>query len=113
MCQQLKPVCASNSITRTLVAANRTSIAAYGKEHAILIDHTENWKHHGLLDEDRAWSLEPVSLKTMRFNQQCLNALISSSLCPHELKPRYIIDAATREFKPIYQSICPPKLDGV
>jgi len=32
------------------VAANRTSIAAHpGKEHAILIDHTENWKHHGLL----------------------------------------------------------------
>ena len=79
-----------------------------GKEHAILIDHTENWKHHGLPDEDRAWSLEPVSLKTMRFNQQCPECTHIFKPLPHELKPfRYIIDAATREFKPIYQATCP------
>ncbi len=79
-----------------------------GKEHAILIDHTENWKYHGLPDEDREWSLEPVSLKSLRFNQQCPGCDHIFKPLPNEMKPfRHIIDAATREFKPIYQATCP------
>lgn len=79
-----------------------------GKDHAIVIDHTENWKHHGLPDEDREWSLEPVSLKTLRFNQQCSECNHIFKPLPHELKPfRHLIDAATRELKPIYQATCP------
>ncbi len=32
------------------------------KDHLVILDHTENWIYHGLPDEDREWSLEPISL---------------------------------------------------
>ena len=51
-----------------------------GKSHAILIDHTENWKYLGLPDEDREWSLKAVSLTTTLFNQKCPE-------CHHVFRP--------------------------
>ncbi len=42
-----------------------------GKDHCIIIDHSDNWKSHGLPDEDRDWSLDPKSLKATRYTQQC------------------------------------------
>lgn len=50
------------------------------KEYAIVIDHTQNWLYHGLPDDDRDWNLEPTSLTTLRFNQQCPN-------CRHIFRP--------------------------
>ncbi len=98
----------TKSLVLWLQQIGRALRPSAGKDCAILIDHTENWKHHGLPDEDREWSLEPVSLKTLRFNQQCPECDHIFKPLPHELKPfRYIIDAATREFKPIYQATCP------
>ncbi|MDF5726615.1 MAG: DEAD/DEAH box helicase [Rhizonema sp. PD38] len=42
-----------------------------GKEHCIIIDHSDNWRSHGLPDEDREWSLDPVSLRPTKFTQEC------------------------------------------
>lgn len=51
-----------------------------GKEHAIIIDHTDNSTTLGLPDDDYPWSLEPISLDNIRFNQQCPN-------CDHIFRP--------------------------
>lgn len=51
-----------------------------GKDHAIIIDHTQNWIFHGLPDEERAWSLEPVSLRSLQWALQC-------PACQHVFKP--------------------------
>jgi hypothetical protein len=42
-----------------------------GKEYCIIIDHSDNWRSHGLPDEDREWSLDPVSLRPTRYTQEC------------------------------------------
>ncbi|NER37808.1 MAG: DEAD/DEAH box helicase [Oscillatoria sp. SIO1A7] len=56
------------------------------KDYAIIIDHTQNWLEHGLPDDDRSWSLEPISLSSLRFSQQCPNCSHIFRPLPHELK---------------------------
>ena len=52
--------------------------------------------------------MEPVSLKTLRFNQQCSECNHIFKPLPHELNHRrHLVDAVTRELKPIYQATCP------
>lgn len=41
------------------------------KEHCFFIDHSENWRVHGLPDRRREWSLAPVSLTKTDYTQQC------------------------------------------
>ncbi len=50
------------------------------KTHAIIIDHTQNWAFHGLPDDDRQWSLEPISLKSRRYAVSC-------PACQHVFRP--------------------------
>lgn len=50
------------------------------KTHAIIIDHTQNWRFHGLPDDDREWSLEPMSLKTRLYAVEC-------PTCQHIFRP--------------------------
>lgn len=51
-----------------------------GKDHAVIIDHSENWAFHSLPDEEREWSLEPVSLKSLKWALKCPS-------CDHIFKP--------------------------
>jgi len=77
MCQQLAVQCASNSITVLCCSKSDEHCGpTQEKEHAILIDHTENWKHHGLPDEDEHGAGFTKTISSV------LNALISSSLSP-------------------------------
>lgn len=57
-----------------------------GKDHAILVDHTQNWIFHGLPDEEREWSLEPVSLKSLQWALQCPACQHIFRPLPHEQK---------------------------
>ncbi|NEP38197.1 MAG: DEAD/DEAH box helicase [Okeania sp. SIO2H7] len=65
-----------------------------GKDSAIIIDHTYNSTTLGLPDENFDWSLDPISLEGLRFNQECPNCQHIFRPLAHELKPhRKIIDA--------------------
>jgi len=56
------------------------------KEYAVIIDHTQNWFFHGLPDEDREWSLDPVSLKVKKWALQCPECNHIFKPLPHEQK---------------------------
>jgi len=80
---------------------------AQGKDHAAIIDHSDNWKNHGLPDEERDWSLDPISLNPGRFVLQCPECEHCFRALSHEQKPyRQILDARGN-LKPIYKSTCP------
>lgn len=53
-----------------------------GKEHAIIIDHTENWGVHGTPEYEWLWSLEPISLSRGRWHICCPS-------CHHVFKPLF------------------------
>ena len=80
-----------------------------GKEHAIIIDHTENWIIHGLPNEERDWSLNPESLSPQeRWTFNCSQCQHVFRPLPHEQKPgRYEWDAKHEELKPIIRTTCP------
>jgi len=80
---------------------------APGKLECIIMDHTENWKFHGLPDDDRTWTLDAVSLPPQRWTLRC-------ELCNHcfkptsfEQKPYKKIALVGGELKDIYKSTCP------
>ncbi len=83
-----------------------------GKEHCIIIDHTDNWAKHGLPDEEREWTLEPISLKPTRFTQccpACQHIFVPRS---HEQKPyRQTVDALG-QVKTILRATCPACLES-
>lgn len=98
----------TQSLVLWLQQIGRALRPSEGKEFARIIDHTENWKYHGLPDDDREWSLNPISLNTLRFNQQCSECNHIFKPLPHELKPhRHIRDTANFQLKPIYRATCP------
>lgn len=51
------------------------------KDHLVILDHTENWIYHGLPDEDREWSLEPMSLGHDSWAIECPD-------CQHCFRPQ-------------------------
>lgn len=51
-----------------------------GKDHAIIIDHTQNWFFQGLPDEEREWTLDPVSMTHQSLALEC-------SECGHIFRP--------------------------
>lgn len=57
------------------------------KEHAIIIDHTENWGVHGAPDFEWAWSLEPISLSKSRWCVSCPECHHVFKPLSHEQKP--------------------------
>lgn len=71
----------TRSLNLWLQMLGRSLRPAPGKSHAIIIDHTQNWAFHGLPDDDREWSLEPMSLKTRRWAVEC-------PTCQHVFRPR-------------------------
>lgn len=70
----------TRSLNLWLQMLGRSLRPAPGKKHAVIIDHTQNWTCHGLPDDDREWSLEPISLKTRRYAVQC-------PTCQHIFRP--------------------------
>lgn len=70
----------TTSLILWLQMVGRALRPAPGKDHAILIEHTQNWIFHGLPDEDREWSLEPVSLSSSAWALSC-------PACQHVFKP--------------------------
>jgi superfamily II DNA or RNA helicase len=63
----------TKSLSRYLQICGRVLRIAEGKEHAIIIDHTENWKAHGLPDEPRRWTLkgaEEVEKRELKRNPE-------------------------------------------
>jgi len=73
----------TKSLSMWLQIVGRGLRIAPGKEYTIIIDHTKNWNLLGLPDEDREWSLEPVSIDdaTRRFLH------IACTICNHAFKP--------------------------
>lgn len=66
-----------------------------GKEYAIVIDHTNNSTTLGLPDDDYPWSLDPISLDNIRFNQQCPKCGHIFRPLSHELKAgKTFVDAS-------------------
>lgn len=80
-----------------------------GKEHAIIIDHSENWLVHGLPNEERDWSLNPESLNPKeKWTFKCKHCSHIFRPLPHEQKPfRYEWNAKHEELKPIIRATCP------
>lgn len=70
----------TKSLILWLQMVGRALRPAPGKDHACIIDHTQNWFFQGLPDEEREWSLEPVSLKGGFWALQC-------PACNHIFKP--------------------------
>ncbi|MCT7953025.1 DEAD/DEAH box helicase [Ancylothrix sp. C2] len=79
-----------------------------GKEHAILIDHTENWACFGAPDQSWGWSLEPVSLEEQRWNISCPKCHHIFKPLPHEQKPvKYEWVPKHKEYRAIVLITCP------
>ena len=98
------------SPTLWLQMVGRSLRSSPQKKSATIIDLTENWKKHGLPDDERTWSLEPNSLLDGRY----VPGLARCSACTHVFRP------LTKELEPIswsmgedgrliehYQAICP------
>ena len=73
----------TKSLSMWLQIVGRGLRPAPGKKHAIIIDHTQNWQVLGLPDEDRNWTLEPVSLD----NEAKRFLYIACTDCDHAFKP--------------------------
>lgn len=73
----------TKSLSMWLQIVGRGLRTAHGKKHAVIIDHTRNWQLLGLPDEDREWTLEPVTLEdsAKRFLH------IACTECGHAFKP--------------------------
>jgi len=80
-----------------------------GKNHAIIIDHTENCISHGLPNEERDWSLEPKSLDTKeKWTYICSECQHVFKPLPHEQKPfRHEWNPKHEELIPIIRCSCP------
>lgn len=76
----------TKSLILWLQMVGRALRSAPGKDHAIIIDHTQNWFIHGLPDEAREWSLEPLSLKSGRLTLECPTCQHVFVPLPHERK---------------------------
>lgn len=70
----------TQSLILWLQMLGRALRPAPGKEHAIIIDHTQNWVYHGLPDDEREWSLDAVSMVHQGMALQCPK-------CQHVFRP--------------------------
>lgn len=98
----------TQSLTFWLQMVGRSLRPHPGKDHAVIIDHTENWIVHGTPDRPRHWSLEPVSLDTGRWNVACPD-------CHHVFRPlaqeqqpsSYEWSSEHQEFRLVCRYTCP------
>lgn len=95
------------SVILHLQMLGRALRPSLGKEHALIIDHTDNWLRHGLPDEQREWSLEPISLKPGRFIQKCPQCNHGFRVLPHEHKIHRRVLDAKGNLKALYKTTCP------
>ncbi|NEO59212.1 MAG: DEAD/DEAH box helicase [Moorea sp. SIO4G2] len=81
---------------------------AEGKDHAIIIDHSENWRYHGLPDTLVEWSLKPIPLRGSAFATKCSCCGHCFLPFPHELKtPVRLIKDDKGGLTPVYSITCP------
>lgn len=66
--QVLRPTCSLQLHLQTIGRGLRPS---EGKEYLTILDHTENFLYHGLVDEEYEWSLDAVSLKNRQHAVEC------------------------------------------
>lgn len=66
------------SLALYLQQVGRALRPASGKTHAVLLDHVDNWRRHGLPDDDRDWSLEGRSASRRKSTDQ----QIENRQCP-------------------------------
>ncbi|NEO45313.1 MAG: DEAD/DEAH box helicase [Moorea sp. SIO4A3] len=79
-----------------------------GKSHAIIIDHSENWRYHGLPDTHVEWSLAPVSIPNNEYATKCSCCGHCFLPFPHELKTPIRLDKDEEgNLTPIYHITCP------
>jgi superfamily II DNA or RNA helicase len=83
-----------------------------GKDYCVIIDHTDNWSKHGLPDDDREWSLEPMSLRASRFTQCCPSCEHIFRPLSHEQKPAKQVVDALGSVKNIMRATCPSCLES-
>ncbi|MDJ0727874.1 MAG: DEAD/DEAH box helicase [Prochloraceae cyanobacterium] len=100
----------TTSPTLWLQMIGRSLRTARGKKHAIVIDLTENWKKHGLPDDNRQWDLSPVSLS----EDDYVRGVIKCSCCTHvfrcnldSLKPLSVGINNDGQIIERYQVACP------
>jgi superfamily II DNA or RNA helicase len=78
------------------------------KEYCTIVDHSDNWKAHGLPDEEREWSLDPISLSPGRFKQECPECFhVFSPLSHEQAKPIDTIVDLDGKVLTIHESVCP------
>lgn len=87
--QVLRP---TKSLILWLQCVGRSLRPAPDKDYALIIDHTSNWFDHGLPDEERPWTLDPVSMPPGSFCVECpecnhifrpLAHEIGEAICPN------------------------------
>lgn len=98
----------TSSIVLWLQIVGRSLRTHPGKEHAIILDHTENWIVHGTPDRPHHWSLDPISLSPGRWNVVCSHCRHVFKPLSHERKPqRYEWRPQEGEFVVICHYTCP------
>jgi len=85
----------TTSSTLWLQMVGRSLRTAPNKKYATIIDLTENWKIHGLPDDNRQWLLSPLSLSESQYTP----GLIKCPSCTHVFRDN------TRSLKPLSLSI--------
>ena len=61
----------TRSLGLWLQIVGRALRPAEEKQHAIIVDHTDNWQRLGLPDADREWSLDAVSMDNQAWGELC------------------------------------------
>jgi len=98
----------TTSVSLWLQMIGRALRPAPNKEYAILVDQTDNWSRLGRPDDDRNWSLAPVSAdEESQGVRHCKN-------CHHVFKPMEALitiktfwDATAESFKTLCRVSCP------
>ena len=100
----------TTSSTLWLQMVGRSLRVARGKDYAIIIDLTENWKKHGLPDDNRQWLLSPLSLSLDEY----VRGLIKCPRCTHvfrydtsSVKPLSLSMSEDGRVIEHYQAPCP------
>lgn len=83
--QCLRP---TRSVVLYLQMLGRGLRPAFNKDRLIVLDHSENWIYHGLPDEEREWSLDPVSLTSSSWTIECPDCQHCFRPLPHEQQSR-------------------------
>ena len=78
-----------------------------GKEHCVIIDHSQNHFNHGLPDHEIEYSLQAISLEPGRWILECPNCSHCFKALSHEQKPYKKVLTQEGLLKPIYRATCP------